>query len=926
MPDLVERDAQLTVLHDLLHNCAEGRGRTILIDGPVGCGKTELLYTFANGAERTGIQFLCATCSHTEEALPLGVLGQLFRSRATPDQRDRVAELAGRAQAATSQADQSPGHGLPAAQAQELYQLCLSLLDLANDRPTIIGVDDVQYADPLSLHCLLYLARRLRSAPILLLLTEVTPRPPGYSPLHTDLPPAGECHHLQLAPLSQAAVAAFLQDRGGPAAADRLASTWHAVSGGNPRLLHALVEDDRHSGTEFQRTVIGEAYGRAVLNCVHRSNPAVLSIARELAVFDGSAPPTLLGRLTEVNQESRTRALRALGMAGLQQDGRFRHPAARTAVLDELPWTDQMTLRSRAAQLLHDGGAPVDAVAGQLLAGGQPEAPWATIVLADAAEQAVRVNRVDLAVGYLERATQFTADSRTRNAFRARQSRLEWRLNPATAARHLVALAEAGPAGELAVEDGFPLVRQLVWHGLFDAAAGVLDWVRDAAAGDPERHGPALRDIELWLACTYPPLFAGRAAAAASGHPSRALRTDPRLLSAATITDVLCRGRSDAAIVAAEQILRTTRLSNDEYCGDEAPPLALLALVYADRIEAAQSWCDRLLGEADELGLPTWRGLFGALRAEIAVRQGDFAGAVDSARRAVDLMPGRGWGIAIGLPLGSLILAATRGGRYREAGRYLDEPVPEGMFASRFGLHYLRARGHFHLATDNPAAALADFLGCGDLMRDWRIDMSGLVPWRLDAAEALLAQHKRDEARRLIDGQLAGLGEDQPRVRGAALRLLAAVTPKPKNRIDLLVESVDILENNGDRFELARSLGGLGRTYEAAGEQKRARMVVRRAWHVARKCGAMPLAADLLPTRGLRQEIPRQGKGTVLTEAEHRVAALAAVGYTNRQIASKLYITDSTVEQHLTKVYRKLNVKYRRELPGVLHTDVAGSA
>jgi DNA-binding CsgD family transcriptional regulator len=54
---------------------------------------------------------------------------------------------------------------------------------------------------------------------------------------------------------------------------------------------------------------------------------------------------------------------------------------------------------------------------------------------------------------------------------------------------------------------------------------------------------------------------------------------------------------------------------------------------------------------------------------------------------------------------------------------------------------------------------------------------------------------------------------------------------------------------------------------------------------------------------------------TQLSDAEQRVAALAAFGYTNGQIAHKLYITVSTVEQHLTRVYRKLGIAGRAELP-----------
>ncbi|WP_373871987.1 helix-turn-helix domain-containing protein [Actinoplanes regularis] len=54
---------------------------------------------------------------------------------------------------------------------------------------------------------------------------------------------------------------------------------------------------------------------------------------------------------------------------------------------------------------------------------------------------------------------------------------------------------------------------------------------------------------------------------------------------------------------------------------------------------------------------------------------------------------------------------------------------------------------------------------------------------------------------------------------------------------------------------------------------------------------------------------------TVLSEAEQRVAALAVRGYTNRDIAAQLYLTVSTVEQHLTRTFRKLKVSRRRDLP-----------
>ncbi|MFF9573227.1 AAA family ATPase [Streptomyces sp. NPDC014685] len=72
-------------------------------------------------------------------------------------------------------------------------------------------------------------------------------------------------------------------------------------------------------------------------------------------------------------------------------------------------------------------------------------------------------------------------------------------------------------------------------------------------------------------------------------------------------------------------------------------------------------------------------------------------------------------------------------------------------------------------------------------------------------------------------------------------------------------------------------------------------------------------AADAL--RALRGEEAADGNPIAgLTEAERRVAVLAADGCTNRAIAARLYVTTSTVEQHLTRVYRKLCVKSRGDL------------
>jgi DNA-binding CsgD family transcriptional regulator len=99
---------------------------------------------------------------------------------------------------------------------------------------------------------------------------------------------------------------------------------------------------------------------------------------------------------------------------------------------------------------------------------------------------------------------------------------------------------------------------------------------------------------------------------------------------------------------------------------------------------------------------------------------------------------------------------------------------------------------------------------------------------------------------------------------------------------------------------------------------------------MARHCQAEPLRQALLsgsaPAEDEQIEIaePTDGSGaSMLTDAERRVAALASLGSSNREIASKLFITASTVEQHLTRVYRKLGVRNRMDLPASLGLSIA---
>jgi DNA-binding CsgD family transcriptional regulator len=892
---LTEREEQWADLEKFAAEAQAGRGRVALASGPVASGKTALLHVFGEHATQSGFIALRSTCAAAERSLPFGMVRQLFGAGDFPAVDLPAVDL---------DADD-------AARALTVYSLCQSLLELARDNPVLIGIDDVQHADQPSLDWLLSFIRRAGSAKVLVVLTETATSRPAHSPLHTELLRHPHCRRIQLAPLSESSVTTLF---GGAASA-------YEISGGNPLLVRALLED-KAGGSQI---VPGSNFRQALLSCLHRCEPNVLRVARALAVLG----EVTVGDLIESDSEAVTSAIDVMNAAGLLDDeGGFRHPAARSAVLDDMSSPDRRALCLRAAGLLHGKGAPAADIAPFLVDADDTANAWTGAVLAEAAEHALRGERIDEAVRYLELAGRAAVDDDDRAAIVAKLARVEWRVKPSAAVRHFPVLTKAMAAGHLGDRDATALVRQLLWHGRVVDAVSVLDEVRSDQ--EPQLSTVAdRRATELWLACTHPPLARRGAMPLESvkhevglGNPT----AGPWFKSTAALVNVLSYGSQEQAVTDAEHVLQAARPSDSMSWGPESAMQALLVLVYADRLDLARSWSELLLEQARTA---VSKALFTSVRAEVALRQGDLAAAFEDARTAVTLLPPTSWGVAAGFPLGCAITAATRMGRLDDAVAWLEQPIPDTMLQTRHGLHYLHARGEYYLATNRDYAALADFLSCGELMASWGMDMPGLVPWRTSAAEAWLRRgENRAEVRRLINEQLAKVGPDGSRTRGVALRLLAA-TSQVHSRPQLLAEAVAILEGCGDRFELARALADLSRAYRAVSQHRRASPMARRAWQTADACGAAALCAELLPlctNIDVVEQRHSSDRLASLTEGERRVAAFAAAGYTNREIAEKLFITTSTIEQHLTRVYRKLNVKYRKDLPAELHTYRAATA
>ncbi|WP_019074872.1 AAA family ATPase [Streptomyces hokutonensis] len=923
---LVERDEQLEILDKLLSDTASGHGHVVLLDGSIASGKTEVLHAFGDRATRSGALYLHASCHRAESTVPLGVLSQLLDSVPLP------AELAERVRpllrdGATLPAETDGDGPVPPELARVLHALSLAFLELSTSAPVVIGIDTVRHADPASLDCLLRLGRRLRNGRVLLVLTDDTGMLPSGPPLHSELLRQPHAHRIRITSLSRDGVRQFLGERMDPTTAEALAPAIHAAGGGHPLLTRVLAEDHAQSGEPR-----AQGFGATYVSCLHRGDQVLLRVARALAVLGSGATSAELGRLIDVETGLVERTLKSLSDNGLLNGAEFRHPLARAAVLNFLPAQDGIELHRRAAQLRHEQGSPAVTVARHLVSAKHGQTTWATGALLEAAEHALLDDKYEFAADCLRLAHRCTTDEHDRATIRARLAHAEWQYSPSAAGRHLAPLA-AGPAEQLDRGQGIALVRKLLWLGRNEEAADVLERLRGLSGDEhTEEAAAALRDTEQWLAYAHPPLARRRHP---SALPDRRVtlvtpRTEPQLQVTALLANGLVHGRSPQLVDRAEQVLRELRLGGATSWGEEAALVALHTLVQAERLDTAVEWCDQLLEDAHSRRAPTSRALFAGIRAHIALRQGDLPSAVRFGQAALTYLAHQSWGVAVGLPLSTLALAATRMGDYEDAAKYLTRVIPEAAFQSRYGLHYLHARGHYRLATNHTHAALADFLACGDLVRRWGLDNAGLVPWRTSAAEAWLQLGNQDQARQLLHEQLGRLGNDRTRVRALTLRLLAETVP-PSRRPQLLTEALDLFEAAGDRYEQARVLSELSRAYYATGDKRRARLLFRHALYSANQCEAKPIAQELLAVTdnaGARPgAAPDNCEGVAsLTESERRVASLAVMGYTNREIADRLYITASTVEQHLTRVYRKLNVKRRKDLPVGLWADVSKTA
>ncbi|HWI70989.1 MAG TPA: AAA family ATPase [Baekduia sp.] len=932
----VERGEELAAINGLLRGVRE-HGAMLVIEGPMGVGKSHLLDLAAEQAESEDFTVLRASGGEFERDYPLAVVFALFESyhaRATPAERRDL--FRGRAalveQLLTGTVDTSVRPRTPE-EFTLLHGLHWCVVNLAERGPLALIIDDVQWADDLSLRFLTYLVQRLHGLPVALTAALNTSDPAARSESVNALVAAAQMPTLFPAPLSVDGVGRLIRESGITTATDELVADSWQVTQGNPFLVQALVDALRTNENEILaggRSELAlfapESVRRRVLLRVTGLGRTALALARACAVLGHDASLKRAAVLAELEPSIGLDAADALEAAHVIAAGEvlgFTHPMIRSAVYRDLTRGERARLHTRAARLLYDAGAAPDRTGRHLLAGVHVAEPWAWEALGDAARDAIRKGAPAAAVRLLRHALE----SEPSPAFRPRLL-LDLGLAEA-AAGEIVSLEHFHAAVELLDEPRgkadalYALGQTLYRYGrqdeaavtfrrgieLFDESSADLK-LRFEAAYTSSVHdvapliGPAEASLAGWVGGLGDrrTLNGAERTMLANHAFFRAMRCDP----------------ADQVAALARRALGDGELLRAETSESIVVYFAIGCLLYCGHFGEAEAAVEEALADARRRGSGLAFAEGSQWRAMLRLAQGRTESAMFDAQVAIDGME-RGWRSGVPVPQAIIAECLIERGDLDGAAdvlRNVEDYLPQRPTA---GLHawYFVARAMLHNVRGAHTAALDDVQIAEELRAPFGPTNPAMLSWAIPGALAARGTGDLGKARRFADGELALARRfGAPALLGRALRV-SSLTGDGPGDLETLREAVAVLENSGAQLELAKALLDLGRVLRHQREPASSREHLRRAMDLAHQCGAARverMALDELLASGARPRRTALTGPSALTPSERRVVELVARGMTSRAIAETLFLTKNTVDWHCHNVYQKLGVRSREEL------------
>jgi DNA-binding CsgD family transcriptional regulator len=944
---LLEREAEVAAFEALADGARSGGGRFVVVEGSAGIGKTRLLAEARAIAGAAGMQVLAARGGEFEGEFAYGIVRQLFEpllASASPDLRAELLSgpaalmepLFGASQLAPSQ--DAPAEGSFAI----LHGLYWLAANVAFHQPTLLAIDDLQWADTPSLRWLLYLRRRLEGVPLLVAAAtrprEGESRDPA---LVAALLADPDAVAIRPEPLGRASIAVLARELHGLEPDEAFCAALETATGGNPLFVGAVLDAVAREGTsptaEHAPRLLeigAQGVSRVVGLRLARLPPEALSILRAASVLGDGTELWHAAALAGVEVEELGPAAAALVRLDLlrrEDPVEFFHPVVRSAVYETLDVVERDAAHRSAAALLLQDGAPPERAAGHLLRVAPRADSFVVSTLRQAAERALAQGAAEVAVGYLTRVLDEQIDPAARAELLVELGLAERRTNGPAAADHLRAglelLADPERRGAVALEFG----RALWFTDRIADALAVFEQALDEVGRkrDPNLYELLLAELisSAWWSPQAYPLAEATIGELELDALHGGLGSEILLATMAHYEYQLGLHREHAVELARRALAPGNLLAS----GSIAFYYAVNVLPRSGLLDEALSILDQAVAQARRRGDILNVAFMSMFRGKCQTDRGDLRAAVADLREALDLCVAHGMRVAWPYNIGFLAHALLEQGEANEAARVIDQgDFPEQLPLDQAHLVYFRLyRGRLRIETGSPERGVQELLQVGDAVRPVRLDNPSGVPWRSWAAEGLRRLDRNDEARALADEELALARRwGDPHAIGASLRVLGLVRGGEAG-IGLLREAVEVLAGSEARLEHARALVDLGAALRRANRRTEARQLLREGVDLAQKLGAFGLAAranEEIAATGARPRKILQAGLDALTASERRAAQLAADGMSNKEIAQTLFVTIKTVEMHLSHAYRKLQISSRTQLDTALLTPAPSPA
>jgi DNA-binding CsgD family transcriptional regulator/predicted negative regulator of RcsB-dependent stress response len=929
---MLEREAEMATLAGILAAAGHGAGRLVVVEGSAGIGKTRLLAEARELARRAEFEILTARGGELEGEFAFGIVRQLFEAPlAATTSGVRAELLSGAAGLSASVFASAPtvasddGAESSFAMLHGLYWLAANF---ASRRPTLLVVDDLHWADEPSLRWLAYLAHRIEGLSLLLLAGTRPPEQANTPALVTELLSDPAAVTIRPGNLGEASAAALARERLGVLPDPVFAAALQTGSGGNPLFLVALLDAVWRGGippTADQAPHVIElgpqAISRGIATRLARLPIEATRLLRAAAILGDRADLSLGAVLADLTPKAALSTASALTNADLlrhENPLEFIHPVVRTAALTDMTTDERMSLHRRAAETVLEAGAPPEQAAAHLVHTIPDRDSFVVTTLRQAARRSLAQGAPQAAASYLLRALDEPPEQAELTQVLHELGDAELHSGASDASRHLRQALDGRTDARERSQIVLSYARSLLVLGKAHEAVDLLRDTSDAVRNeDRELHWRL--EAELMLASEYTPalcpIITQRLAAQSEEKLGRSAAAGA-LLAVWAFEEGRTGHSRDRAVDFARRALATgirDDLGGIPFVITAAWPLMLAGLVddAAGALEQAVQLARR---HSDLLMLVVLRVISATVRiqcGELAAAEEDLASFDDAALN--DLPVTR--------PLRTACVAEllVERGQLDAAERAVAGAGPSGLPGHVIFLH--PARGRVFLEAGRAEEALAEFRATEVMATSLGIENPAFLPWRSGAALALRRLGRQAEARELAREEVElSRRWGAPRTIGMSLRALGLVEGGAAGE-HLLREAVDVLVDSPARLEHARALIDLGAAVRRGNSRSEARKLLREGVELAHGCGATVLterANDELAATGAHRRTVLLSGLDELTASERRVAHMAAEDLSNKEIAQALFVTVKTVEQHLGRVYRKLDISSRKQLPAAL--------